>query len=629
MRRLFQHTTAGSGALASVAFLMSEEVVARSAKDSLETYRSRTAPKSPGAKAMVRRLRNVIMSYLAILLIGLPASSPLAATPTAPPAVPAASKGDSKSTVTPVPPATVVPATPAQAAGKPLVRGKEIGVAIATFGSGILDPIVGASSSLRGYVEPMFDSFIRVDNQGQLIPGVFTSWKVSADGKQWTFTMRKGVKFHGDVGEATAEDAKFSLERYLAPDSSYKGGWGTVFDKAEVLDPYTLRVTTKLPHPLLPVEISQFGVTPVVYLMPKKYIEQRGVEAFRKHPIGSGPYQFKSYTADSSLELTAFDAHWGIQPGYDTLKIMLVPNESARIGLLRQGRAQVIEITPDGARDVKAAGFDVRAVPGNILPSFQFYGAYYKTYKGPTSDLRVRKALSLAINRKELVDALMPGGELPNAPGVSYANQDIDVAKWAKKAAEIYTYDVPQAKRLLSEAGYPNGFEISLFTYDYPGAPLLTVAQVVLGYWERIGVKAKIIPTDYAGLRPQFDLDPLPSSLVGQASTMRYLDRPDAIVNHKAAFYSGNKGIFRLLNTDAKTSAVPEVDQLMDALASEFDIEKRKKINDRLLTIMVDSYTLIPLASIPTVFGVDPKVDLDVRPFSQIGTRIIYAKPKT
>lgn len=545
-----------------------------------------------------------------ILLLALPIFSSMGATPAAAEAIVVAQASTR-------PPPT------------PQTRGKEISVAIATFGSGILDPIVGASSSLRGYVEPMFDSFIRVDNEGKLIPGVFTSWEVGADGKQWTFKMRRGVKFHGDAGEATAEDAKFSLERYLSPDSAYKGGWGAVFDKAEVIDPYTLRVTTKDRHPLLPIELSQYGITPVIFLMPKRYIEQQGVEAFRKHPIGSGPYQFKSYIADSSLELTAFDAHWGIKPGYDTLKIMLVPNESARIGLLRQGRAQVVEVTPDGAKDVKAAGFDTRAVPGNILPSFHLYGTYYKTFKGPTSDVRVRKALALAINRKELVEALMPGGELPNAPAVSPANQDIDVARWAKKAAETYVYDLPQAKRLLAEAGYPNGFEIGLFTFDYPGAPLLTVAQAVQGYWEKIGVKAKIIPTDYAGLRPRFDLDPLPASLVGQASTMRYLDRPDAIVNHKAAFYSGNKGIFRLLNTDAKTSAFPEVDQLMDTLATEFDVEKRKKINDRLLTIMVDSYTLIPLASIPTVFGVDPKVELDVRPFSQIGTRIIYARPKS
>lgn len=564
-----------------------------------------------------------LLPLAALLLLALPAFTSIAATPVA--STPAVATQAAR----PAAPAATAPATTTPAAPLPkLARGKEIDVAIATFGSGILDPIVGASSSLRGYVEPMFDSFIRVDNQGKLIPGVFTSWKNSPDGKQWTFVMRKGVKFHGNNGEATADDAKFSLERYLSPDSAYKGGWGAILEKAEVVDAHTLRVTTKNPDPMLPVELSQYGITPVVYLMPKKYIEQNGVEAFRKHPIGSGPYQFKNYIADSSLELTAFDAHWGIQPGYDTMKILLVPSESARLGLLRQGRAQVIEITPDGSRDVKSAGFDVRAVQGNILPAFQLYGTYYKTFKGPTSDVRVRKALSLAINRKELIEALMPGGELPNAPGVSAANQDIDVAKWLKKASETYVYDVPQAKRLLAEAGYPNGFETSLFTFDYPGAPLGTVAQAVQGYWEKIGVKAKIIPTDYAGLRPQFDLDPLPASLVGQASTMRYLDRPDAIVQQRAAFFAGNKGIFRLLNTDAKTSAFPEVDELMNTLVNEFDFDKRKKINDKLLSILVDSYTLIPLASVPAMFGVDPKVELDVRPFSQIGTRIIYARPK-
>lgn len=515
----------------------------------------------------------------------------------------------------------------AHSASKQL-RGKELVVAVGSFGEDLLDPVGMTSSPMRGYLEPMYDSFIRVDNEGKLIPGVFTSWKVSGDRKYWQCEVRKGVKFHGNWGEATAEDVKFSIERFMGDDSSYKGPARNIIKEVTIEGSHTVRIHTPKPDPTLPIVLSQFSVSPHFFLMSKKYITEKGVEAFRKSPIASGPYQFKNHVAGSSIEYTAFDDHWGTRPGYDSLKVLLVPQETARVGLLRQGRVQIIEVTPDGSKDVKAAGLDVRSSPGAVQIVTQIYGVYHNEWKGqPTADVRVRKALSLLINRQEVIDALLPQGEFPTALGVMPANQNVDYKAWIPKAREAYKYDPQAARKLLTEAGYPNGFAISLLTFEMSGAPLPTVGQAVAGYWEKAGIKVRLIPTDFGAFRALRDAEPQAPTLLGQASMHRYVSTPDDLLNQRVPFY-GNKGVFRLLNSAPHKSAFPTIEANLNAVAAEFDTRRREELFAKIIAEAMETYVSFPIAQVPILFGVDPKIDLDVRPLTQIGARVVNARPK-
>ncbi len=602
---------------------------------------------------MSRRFLSTLITCLAMLAIGLAACASPAATPTvvptkapAPTAAPAAPTTAPAATAAPAAVATKPAAvtTPAAAGSptaaptkpavvatptvppKPVTRGKQIDAAVSTFGADLLDPVAVTIGATRGFLEPMFDSLIRVDTSGQLIPGVFTAWKASADGKYWDFTVRKGVKFH-DGSEATAEDCKFTLDRYGAQDSVYRAQWGNIYTKSEVLDPYTLRVWTKLPDPFLPIELSQFGQGPSVFFMPKKYIEEKGVPFYRKTPMGSGPYQFKSFTAGSEIQFTAFDNHWEIKPGFDSLRVLLVPQEAARIGLLRSGGAQDVELSPDGTKDAKAAGMDIQAVPGSIQPQITFFGSYYPEAKGMAiTDVRVRQALSLAINRQEIINALLPGGAIPNAPGLLVSSQDIDYAKWAKTSAQLYRYDPNEAKKLLAEAGFANGFEIMLYSYPLSGAPTGTLSEATAGFWEKVGVKVKLTPTDQGAFSTLRSPEPPPPGLLGQASLYRLLDRPDFISPFNSLYQSG--GTLRLVNKAAKTSAFPEIEKLYADVGKEFDDAKRRQMFDDMVAKSIETYTCLPIADTPSFFGTDPKINLNLRPLSHLGATIVYAVPK-
>lgn len=236
--------------------------------------------------------------------------------------------------------------------------------------------------------------------------------------------------------------------------------------------------------------------------------------------------------------------------------------------------------------------------------------------------------MSLLINRDEAIQALLPEGELPAAVGISPSNQDIDYARWASVGKTTYKYDIDEAKRLLTEAGYPNGFEISLFAYELSGAPLQSVSQAVAGYWEKAGIKVRLIPTDFGAFRALRDAEPPAPNLLGQAGVHRYPDTPDTLLNQRVMYY-GNKGVFRLLNQTPQVSALPDLENALDAVASEFDPGRRKELFANIVTQGMETYVAFPIAQIPILFGIDSKVDLDVRPLSQIGTRVIYAKPKS
>lgn len=506
-------------------------------------------------------------------------------------------------------------------------RGDELVVGLSTFAEDALDPVLVSGSTTRALLSPMFDSFINVDPDGELVPGVFTSWEASEDGNYWTFELREGIQFHGDWGEATAEDVKFSIERYGNEEepiaSAYASSVVEAIDRVEVVDSHTVNIHTVTPDALFPSYMSQYNVVPPLFLLPKQYLEEEGDEAFRRNPIGSGPYQFDSHQPGSELLYTAFDEHWEVDPGYERLRYRLLPDEGSRVSSLRSGEVDVIEVSPDGAVDVRAAELDVRRSPGNIQAVVQLPGTYF--WDGPTSDVNVRQALSLAINREELISSLLPEGEFPAMPTILPANLGVDYDRWAQEAQEAYRYDPDEAQRLLEEAGYSDGFELSLYAYELPAAPLPQIAQTIANYWREIGVDVQYQAVDFAALRPWRDAEPNSQELLGQAHTHRYPTTPNSISYHN--FIYGEDSLFRLINDEPYTSAFPEVQRMLEELPTEFDDQRRSEMLNELIDLTWQEYVIFPLAEIPAVFGADPSVDWDPRPFSQIGETIVRAQP--
>src|SRR5215208_7772827 len=284
--------------------------------------------------------------------------------------------------------------------------------AVESLGAQTLDPILEGRPGNAVYQAIMYDSLIGFDlKKGGVGPGVAERWEMAPDGLSWTFFIRPGQTFHnGD--RLTAQDVKFSLERQMGPGSlaSAAASMKRIIKSIEVVDDLTVKVHTTSPQIGLPPSLSR-AVAPEGAVMPKAYIEKVGEEEFRKKPIGSGPWKFVRNVPGDRIEFKAVDyPHWRGTPHFKNLQILLVPEESTRVSMVRTGEAAIASIGPESMRGVQRAGLEVVSIPGTMQAIFQFWGTYRPEQKdNPISNPKVREALSLAIDRQQLIEHVMNG----------------------------------------------------------------------------------------------------------------------------------------------------------------------------------------------------------------------------
>ena len=274
----------------------------------------------------------------------------------------------------------------------------------------------------------MYDSLVGFDTKkGGLGPGVAETWELSDDGLTWTFHLRPDQKFHnGD--KLTAADVKFSLERQMSPEllSSAKATLKRIIKDIEVADELTVKIHTNGPQIGLPAMLSR-AVAPEGAIMPKNYIEKVGEEEFRKKPIGSGPWKFVRSVPGDRIEFEAVDyPHWRGTPHFKNLQILLVPEESTRVSMVRTGEAGIASIGPETMRSAARSGLEVVSVPGTMQALFQFWGAYRPDQKdSPVANPKVREALSLAIDRKQIIEHVMNGKASMPYPFAAFSTPSI------------------------------------------------------------------------------------------------------------------------------------------------------------------------------------------------------------
>ncbi|MBM2825211.1 MAG: hypothetical protein HW402_875 [Dehalococcoidales bacterium] len=516
----------------------------------------------------------------ALLLVGCAEAAPTPAPAPAPAPVP---------TPVPTPTPTPIPTpTPTGPYG-------ELRFVISGFSTERLDPMKAGGGSSMVFLPPIFDRLVSQGAKG-LEPGIAEKWEIATDGLSWTFYIRKGIKFHNGE-DLKADDIKLTFERYASKDANFQDIARAV-QRIEIVDDYTVRVYTNGTRPFLPY-VSPIAM-PVV--MPKDYIDQRGVEYFERQPIGSGPFKFVRYVPGDMIEYQALDKHWRQVPDFRKLTMVKVPEENTRVALLKTGEADMIDIGVEAAVDLERAGFRTYPVGGRG-PMVNLHGAYQpEGAKYPIADIRVRQALSLAINRDEIQKTLYFGKTTPTMPPfLSDMSMDIDIAYWRDYCAKTYRYDPVEAKRLLTEAGYPQGFTIQEWTSAESGvAPRL--AEVVQAYWAKIGVKTEIVPID-AGTHTRVRNTLRTPELIGQASTRAKVATPNTPTDLTYGLHSG--GSFAMVGR-----AMPELDKLIDSAMTEMDPIKRKGLLDQAIKIASDSYVTLMLGIVPDMYALGPRVDI-------------------
>lgn len=475
---------------------------------------------------------------------------------------------------------SLAPVAPAVAADS----GKTLRYAAGSFGEESMDPTRTSISASLGLVGPLWDWLTEVDASGKLTPGLALSWKAGADGKSWTFTLRPGVRFH-DGSEMTAEDAQFTLmEGFRRPraKSSRVRQFRKGIQEVQVIDRHTVKIVTAQPWPTFPYDLSnQPGIEGIV--LPRAYIEKVGWDGFARKPVGTGAWKFVRHEVGNFIEFEAVKEHWRASPRFDRLRTLLVPEASTRVAMLKTGQVDVARISLDEVQEVSRAGFRIAEDPQPTSVRIHLYATYYDK-AGPVKDVRVRQALNLAVNRQEIVDTLLHG---KGTPAAVFPISPISIGFPAD--LKPYPYDPARARKLLADAGYPDGFSIKLFALPTAGfTQYLQLAEIVAGYWEVIGVRTSIVPTDIGAFRPLYMADPQSPEIVGQAGTFATTGRLNGSDDLRI-WWSASGRIIKMADN---------VDDLARAAAGEATIDGIATQVRKAYQVLHDDYRGVPIADV-------------------------------
>jgi len=481
--------------------------------------------------------------------------------------------------------------------------------AVESLGAQTLDPILEGRPGNAVYQAVMYDSLVGFNlEKGGVGPGVAERWEMAPDGLAWTFFIRPGQKFHnGD--KLTAADVKFSLERQMAPNSlaAAAATMRRIIKSIDVIDELTLRINTTTPQIGLPPSLSR-AVAPEGAIMPKDYIAKVGEEEFRRKPIGSGPWRFTRNVPGDRMEFTAAGPHWRGNPRFKDLHILLVPEESTRVAMVRTGEAAIASIGPETMLGATRAGLEVLSVPGTMQAVFQFWGTWRPDVKdNPIAKPRVRQALSLAIDRKLIIDQIMNGRASMPFPFATFPyTESLSTDRWAKWAAENYRYDPALAKKILAEEGYPNGFELRFANTALPGTQFMVdIGTAIADMWGKVGVRVTIKHYEW-GSFPPLERAADQKDLTGWASMYRTAGRPDAPWRYNSSYAPDSTQ--RLLgDKDNCGEACQAFVKVYKALGDELDPAKRTALNDQMVQLVANTWTVVPIIEGMGYYAVNKK----------------------
>jgi len=432
---------------------------------------------------------------------------------------------------------------------------------------------------------------------------------LSADGLTWTFHLRPGQKFHNDDA-LTAQDVKFSLQRQMSPNSVAAAAptMRRTIKSIDVIDDLTLRVNTNSPQIGLPPSLSR-AVAPEGSVMPKAYIEKVGEDEFRRKPIGSGPWRFVRNVPGDRIEFEAVEyPHWRGTPHFKTLQILLVPEESTRMAMVRTGEAAIASIGPDTMLGARRSGLQVLSVPATMQAIFQFWGVYRPEFKdSPIAKPHVRQALSLAVDRKAIIDQVMNGlAEMPYPFATFRYTEYYSAERWEKWSREAYRYDPALAKKMLADAGYPNGFDLNFANTALPGTQFMVdVGTAVADMWSKIGVRVNITNYEWGSFAPLVLGDQ--AKLVGGASMYRTVGRPDVPWRYNGS-YAADSDQHLLGDKNTCDETCQEYQKVVKELLAERDPVKRTALTDRMVELIADTWTAIPIIEGMGYYAINKKL---------------------
>jgi len=450
-------------------------------------------------------------------------------------------------------------------------------------GAESLDPI---SPSRFFYANQMlYSRLVRQDQNGMPSPDIATQWQASADAKTWTFELREGVKFH-DGSDLTAADVKYTLERIKDPkiDSPVAAVLG-VIDSVEIINEHKVAIKLSAPHADLPLLLMDYRV---------RLIPEGSGDTIAKSGIGSGPFMLEELDPEGTTLVKAFPEYWEGQPAADAIEIIGIADSQARVQALMAGQLDF----EDSVISQQVRLFQNDNFKTQSIATGEWRALVFRTDTAPYDDARVRKALRLAVDREGMM-------KLVSGAGAGTVTCDHPVWSGDQYRADIdCSQNIAEAKRLLKEAGYPNGIDVEISAADNE-PEWIRMIEVYQQQAKQAGINVKLKVAASDGYWSDVWMKE-------PAVATRWSQRPaDQVLNE--AFRSTaawNETFFKNARFDG----------LLDAARSELDFGKRKDLYAGLQnTLWEEGGALIPYHLNQTrvmragVTGLDPVENFSIR----------------
>ncbi len=411
-------------------------------------------------------------------------------------------------------------------------------------------------------------------------PSLAESWTASKDGLSYEFVLRKNAKFHnGDP--VTAEDVKFSFDRY-------KGAGATLLKEKvkdlQVLAPNRVRFVLKEPWPDF-MTFYGTSATGAAWIVPKKYVEKVGDDGFKKAPIGAGPYKVVSFNPGVELVMEAYEGYWRKVPSVKRLIFRSMTDETTRAAALKAGELDIVYLlSGPTAQDIKrTSGLRLAAAMPPGVPYLDMQEQWDP--KSPWHDRRVRLAASHALDRDALNQAETLGFSHPTGGLIP---RSLEFAR----AYEPPAYDPARAKKLLAEAGYPNGFDAGDLT---PFPPFFSLAEAIANYLQAVGIRTRVRTMERATFLAAWREKKIKGLIMG-------LGAPAGNAATRIEVYVLKSGIY-------SSGVVPEIEDLYQRQARELDRKKREALLHQIQQIMHDRVLHVPIYELAFLWGIGPRVE--------------------
>ena len=424
------------------------------------------------------------------------------------------------------------------------------------------------------------DALVKPMPGGDNTPSLAESWTQSRDGLVYEFVLRKNARFHnGDP--VTAEDVKFSFDRY-------KGAAAKLLHdrvrEVQTVDPGRVRFHLKEPWPDF-MTFYGTSATGAAWIVPKKYVEKVGDDGFKKAPVGAGPYRVVSFTPGVELVMEAFAGYWRKVPSVKRLVFRSMPDEATRAAALKAGDVDIVYLLSGPLAE------EVKRTPGLRLAAAMPPGVVFLDLpeqwdpKSPWHDVRVRQAAGFALDRAGLNQAETLGLSRPTGGLIPRV---LDFAR----AYDPPAYDPARAKRLLAEAGYPNGFDAADLT---PFPPFFSLAEAIGNYLQAVGIRTRMRTMERATFLTSWREHKLRGVIMG-------LGAPAGNAATRIEVYATKGGIY-------SAGEVPEIETLYQRQARELDRKKREGLLHQIQQIMYDRAMYVPIYELAFLWGIGPRVE--------------------